>query len=270
MKATLNYIPAAQARDLPGLRLVLNAGVPGPWSEAAKALFHVKGIPFVAVPHIGGMPNEELVAWTGIANAPVAMLDDERPRAHWSEILLLAERLVPEPRLLPQDQALRVQVLGLSHEICGEDGLGWNRRLQLFEQSEASARRKAAEKDPAALDRPNVPIARMRFRYSPNTDMAAAENRILAILAHLDAALAANRAAGSDWFVGDAMTAADIYWTAFSNMFAPIAHERCPMPSYYRDSAVVQSDAVARAITPALLDHRDKVAAICFENPMRF
>ncbi|WP_394658504.1 hypothetical protein [uncultured Novosphingobium sp.] len=270
MSSGLSYVPATQARDLLGLRLVLNAGVPGPWSEAAKALFYIKGIPFVPVPHKGGMPNEELVAWTGIANAPVAMLDDERPRAHWSEILMLAERLAPEPRLIPQDEALRVQVLGLCHEICGEDGLGWNRRLQLLERSEITARRKAAEKDPTALDRPNVPIARMRFRYSPNGDLAAAEQRILAILAHLDAALAANRAKGADWLVGERMTAADIYWTAFSNMFVPIPHDRCPMPDFYREAALVQSAAVSSAVTADLLDHRDKVAAICFENPMRF
>lgn len=87
MSRTLDYRP------------VLNAGVPGPWSEAAKALFKIRGIAFVPVAHVGGMDNADLVDRTGIANAPVAMFADERPRADWSEILLLAERLSAEPRL---------------------------------------------------------------------------------------------------------------------------------------------------------------------------
>jgi glutathione S-transferase len=34
------YLSVAEAREQPGLRLVLSVGVPGPWGEAAKALFH--------------------------------------------------------------------------------------------------------------------------------------------------------------------------------------------------------------------------------------
>lgn len=255
---------------MPGLRLVLNAGVPGPWSEAAKAIFRIKGIAHVPVAHEAGMANEELVAWTGVANAPVAMLDDERPRAHWSEILLLAERLAPEPRLVPADEALRVEAWGLCHELCGEDGLGWNRRLQLLEQSEASARRKAAEKDPQALHAPNIPVARMRHRYSPNGDPAVAERRILDILALLDARLAANQSSGESWLVAGGLSAPDIYWAAFANLFAPMPDEWCPMPSFYRNNALAHSPQVARALTPRLLAHRDRIGALCFERPMRF
>lgn len=46
----LEYVSIAQARRLSGLRLVLGAyTVPGPWREACKALFHVKGIPYTPV-----------------------------------------------------------------------------------------------------------------------------------------------------------------------------------------------------------------------------
>jgi len=229
-----------------------------------------KGIPFIAVAHEGGMANADLAVWTGVANAPVAMLDDERPRAHWSEILMMAERLAPTPRLVPADEVERALVMGLAHAICGEDGLGWNRRIQLLDQSEASARAKAAEKDPSALHRPNAPIAAMRRRYSPNGDPAAAEARILSILRHLEEVLAANQQAGSHWFVGKTMTAVDIYWAAFAMMFDPLPEAWCPMPRFYRDGALVRSAAIIRALTPALLAHRDGVAAECFEKPMRF
>ena len=32
--------------------------------------------------------------------------------------------------LVPEDAEPRALLYGLAHEICGEDGLGWNRRLQ--------------------------------------------------------------------------------------------------------------------------------------------
>ena len=161
--------------ELP-ISLVLNSLVPGPWSEAAKGLLHVKGISYLPVAHLGGMENSELVAWTGIANAPVAVYDDERPRAHWSEILMLAERLNPEPSLIPADQSDRVVMMGICHEICGEDGLGWNRRLQLIAMNESRARAKAA------TDQPNAATERLRHRYSGNAAMAEAERRMIATL----------------------------------------------------------------------------------------
>jgi hypothetical protein len=41
----------------------------------------------------------------------------------------LAERLAPQPSLLPVDVMQRALMIGLSHEICGEIGIGCNRRL---------------------------------------------------------------------------------------------------------------------------------------------
>src|SRR3546814_11935419 len=43
------------------------------------------------------------VCSSDLTSAPVAMLDDDRPRAHWSEVLILAEQLAAEPRLIPAD-----------------------------------------------------------------------------------------------------------------------------------------------------------------------
>src|SRR5262249_40737137 len=129
----MNYVAPAEARKLPGLRLVLSVGVPNPWGEAAKAILKIKGIGFIPVAHHAMEANEELVAWTGIRDAPVAILDDDPPLSIWVQILLMAERIGTGPSLLPDDALDRALVMGISHEICGQDGFGWNRRLLMIE-----------------------------------------------------------------------------------------------------------------------------------------
>jgi hypothetical protein len=64
-----DWTTVSQARGLPGLRLVLTAGVPGPWGESAKGLFFVKKISYTRVRQALGEENGELRAWTGFDNA---------------------------------------------------------------------------------------------------------------------------------------------------------------------------------------------------------
>src|SRR5258706_9477681 len=104
----MEYISVAQARKLPGLRLALSAGTPGPWGEAAKAVLKIRKVPFVPVRQHIMAANEELVEWTGFRNAPVAIYDDEPGAAGWIEILMLAERLGSGPSLLPADEIERM------------------------------------------------------------------------------------------------------------------------------------------------------------------
>ncbi|MBM4256712.1 MAG: hypothetical protein FJ147_12545 [Deltaproteobacteria bacterium] len=73
----------AEAKNLSGLRLALTVGGPAPWSMAAKSILHVKKIPYVPVAQHGGEANEELLAWTGHRNAPVAVYNNEPPRTGW-------------------------------------------------------------------------------------------------------------------------------------------------------------------------------------------
>ena len=131
----MQYTEIGEAIGRGGLRLVLTAGVPGPWGESAKGIFRVKKIPYLAVRQNAGQHDEELLGWTRQTSAPVAMYEDERPRSGWAEILFLAERLQPVPALLPRDPAERALALGLAHEICGEHGLGWTRRLMLLKDA---------------------------------------------------------------------------------------------------------------------------------------
>ncbi len=128
-----DYIEIDEACTRPGLRLVLTAGVPGPFGEAAKAIFHVKKIAYLKVRQTPGESDEALGAWTAQTSAPVAVYEDERPRSGWADILYLAQRVAAEPRLIPEAPDERALMFGLSNEICGEGGFGWQRRLTLLD-----------------------------------------------------------------------------------------------------------------------------------------
>ena len=128
----MEYATIAEARNAQGLRLVLTAGVPGPWGESAKSILAHKEIDYLPVFLEGGAENAELMAWTGQNSAPVAVYEDLPPACHWLDLLMLSERLAPDKPLLPEDAVLRAQVLGLSALIAGVDGFAWNRRLQMF------------------------------------------------------------------------------------------------------------------------------------------
>jgi hypothetical protein len=116
-----------------GLRMVLVQGIASPWGIAAKAIFDLKGVPYIAAPWAAGETNETAAQWSGADGGPVVVWNDEAPLNRWLDILMLAERIAPTPALLPADPLARALAIGLSFEICGENGLGWNRRLQLFE-----------------------------------------------------------------------------------------------------------------------------------------
>ena len=239
----MEYVEVENAIAMPGLRLVLTTGVPGPWGEAAKAIFKVKKIPFTPVRQKAGTVDEALRAWTGQTSAPVAMQGDQRARSGWSEILMLAEELEPHPRLIPKDAALRAQMLGLCFEICGEQGLAWSRRIMLLPAEEESARDS------------------MTWKYGAGRGVAfqeAARVRVADVLGLLSTQLAAQRAAGSRFLVGKELSALDLYWACFSNMLAPLPPEQSPMPDWIRPVYTMAGDQDPR-IDPELIRQRDFV-----------
>src|SRR6202035_892734 len=128
---SFEYVSVEEAIKRRGLRMVVVGDVPSPWGEAAKGFLHIKGIEWAAVRLV--YDSEPLKDWAGQRSGPVAIYESERPRSGWAEILLLAERLAPRPSLLPASAAERGLMFGLAHEICGEQGLGWSRRLQLID-----------------------------------------------------------------------------------------------------------------------------------------
>lgn len=244
----MKFVDVEEARALSGLRLVLTTGVPGPWGEAAKGICHVKRLPYVAVRQEGGGENAALAAWTGQTSAPVAVWNEEPPRTTSLGILFLAERLVPTPALIPEDADERARMFGYTHEIIGEQGLGWSRRLMLLHPILAAA----GDSAPAGVRR----LAE-KYGYSPEA-AEAAPWRVVAILRMLAAQLDRQRLAGRPFLVGSHLTALDVYWATFAAMLEPLPDDQCPMPAGMR-MLYTASGPVRDALDPALLAHRDFV-----------
>jgi glutathione S-transferase len=256
-----DYVDIERARSLPGLRLVLTTGVPGPWGEAAKGMFHAQGIPFVRVAQAAGQANDALFAWTGHRNAPVAMYEDERPRTTWSEILWLAERLRPERSLVPADDEERVRCFGVCHELMGENGFGWSRRLMLLSLSLGEA------SEPSEAMRPV--LGRMVRQYGYSWEAAqAAPARLASILGVLSRQLAAQRSAGRRYLFGEALSVADVCWAAMAGIVSPLPRDVCPMPEAMHALYGDVHPFVAAALDPALLEHRDFVYQKHLEFPL--
>ncbi len=255
----MEYLSVEEAREKPGLRLVLTAGVPGPWGEAAKAVFHVKGIPYLPVRQDGGMENAALRAWTGRDNAPIAVPDDEPPRDGWADILALAERIAPEPALVPEALSLRAEMFGFTHLVAGPSGFAWERRQMLFAPMLA-----LGENAPE-------PIRRMAAKYGTNeATTAAAAARVRALLEHWVTRLEAQRAAGSEYLVGDSLTAADLYAAAFAAMIEPLPEAQCPMGDGMRTAYHLTDPAVRVAGDGIILAHRERIYTRHLELPLDF
>jgi len=220
----MKYKTPAQARELPGLRIALTVGLPAPWSMAARFMFDVKNIPYVPVEQLPAQPNEELTAWTGHRNAPVVVLDDEPPRTNWADIIELAERINPEPRLIPEDPEERIRMFGLGNEICGAGGLTWTaRHLMLAPGLKSSNEAVAASSRTMAS----------AYGYSDSA-AAAAPRRVSQILGILERQLQQQEARGSQYFIGFGLTALDLIWASFSNTFRPLPEEVNPMDAGIR------------------------------------
>ena len=262
----LDYASIAAARSMTGLRLVLGQyTIPGPWREACKSLFYVKGIPYTAVvTGDAGVSDlqmgmhgtqSELQAWTGQSSQPVAIWNDERPRASWIDQLNLAERLQPEPPLVPTAIDQRILMVGLINEIAGEYGLGWLKRvLTVHGHLRADESVGDSQKFFAFMGQ--------KYGYTPAI-ASAAPARIATILAQLQAQLSAQAGRRSRYLLGTQLSAVDIYWATFCGFFAPLPPALCPMASAFRggllscfeqrihgtrkDSVILRSRGVPRA-----------------------
>lgn len=269
----LRYVEIAEARKMSGLRIVLGAyAIPGPFRESCKGIFHVKGMEFVPVRTgdpgstdvalgMGGT-QRELLEWTGQASAPVVAWNDERPRSSWIDQLNLAERIAPEPPLVPENVDDRVLMFGLANELLGENGLIWAKRLIMVH-------------DPLQALPPDDPQREFwvylgaKYGYSP----AAAERasvRIVAVLGAVDRQLEAQRLRGRRYLIGERLSALDIYWAASCGILDPMPPDRCPMADAFRGVYGNSDPAIAAALTPGLRAHRDFVYETHLELPIVF
>jgi glutathione S-transferase len=248
----MKYLSVAEARPMSGLRLALTVQTPGPWGLVARALFDIRKVPYVPVRQDVGAANEELVAWTGRRNAPVAVYNDEPAVDGWLEIVNLAERLGSGPSLTPDDPVERALAAGFSAEICGHNGFGWARRLNMRPPGAAPAK-------PQAPD-PQSPQAQMMRAYGMHDGAAeAADARIAGILKALSAQLHRQREAGSAYLVGDRLSSCDVHWACFSILVAPLPPQDCFAAEQILEMFSNKSEAVAAALDPILIEHRDHV-----------
>ncbi|MBW4332325.1 glutathione S-transferase C-terminal domain-containing protein [Stakelama sp. CBK3Z-3] len=244
--------------DDDGLRVVLVRGMPSPWGQAAKTIFELKGLAYKPIPWEVFEANEEIAAWGGTDSAPIVAWRDERPVHNWLDILLLAERLAPTPSLIPDAITQKALMIGLSHEICGVGGLAWNRRFQLTA--------------PAFGGGPDAePVRRMALKYGYHEEgVALSGQRVAKSLRALSAQLASQHARDSQFFIGDALTALDIYWTAFLVFFRPWPAARCAMPDEFRDVFTASDPLILDALDPILIEHAERIFARHFRDPMEF
>ncbi|HEY2485372.1 MAG TPA: hypothetical protein VGI36_09500 [Candidatus Binataceae bacterium] len=260
----LKYATIAEARKMSGLRLILGAiAVPGPWREACKGIFYVKKVPYVPVAAVGDDGTDrELIDWTAQSSAPVAIWNEERPRSTWIEQLYLAERLAANPPLVPASIEERTLMFGYANELCGENGLGWSKRLTMINSTVTN---------PATPD--NVKGFWLKFGTKYGYSAAAAQAappRMTEILRLLDARLSQQKAKGSRFLVSDRLSALDIYWAAFAALLRPLEPELCPMATGFRDFYRETNPAVTAALSQGLLEHRDFIYREYLELPVVF
>jgi len=271
----LNYVSIAGAKKMSGLRLILGAyPVPGPWRESCKALFHVKSIPYTPVVTgdegnsdlLVGMNDSqsELIAWTGQASAPVAIWNNELPLSKWVDQLNLAERLAPEPRLVPESISDRMLMFGLMNELVNENGLVWLKRLgmvhgPLSDLPEGNEGRVFWE------------FLGSKYGYTPEL-AEEAPRQIVTILKTFNDQLVAQQKRGSEYLIGEGLSAVDIYWATCCGLLNPLPENLCPMATAFRTPSAYGCDdtAIDKALTPTLRAHRDFIYNEHLELPIVF
>jgi glutathione S-transferase len=256
----MRFVELEEARQASGLRVVIATNVPSPWSQAAMGLFDMKGLDYLVVRF--RRSDEEIKRWTGTRNAPAVMFDDEPPRTGWAEIVALAERLGGRMSLVPEDGERRLRMFGLSNEILGEGGLGWNVRLLLTHASFASDGREGWPKPVAEYLAP---------RYGYATDrVPAARARAIETLHLLDAVLAESRSRGHAYFLGPSPTALDVHAALTLAPICPMSEAECPMPPPVRHAFETLDREVKEAVSPALLEHRAQMFSRHLVLPVRW
>jgi glutathione S-transferase len=251
-------IDIEQARRANGLRIVTLAHVPSPWGEALKGILHLKQLPHARVGHVFGSPTAILQEWSGQDSFPVMAWNDEHPLSTWIDQLNLAERLAPTPRLIPERLDDRILMFGYCNELCGENGIGWTERLRGVH---------AQLTKPGGDPRGVSAYLGKKYGYTPEIGTRAAE-RVAAGLAALAARLEQQKERTSRFFIGDSLSAMDIYWATFSNMLKPLPPEQMPMPERIRTMFTASDPTVVAALKPVLIEHRDFIFKNYLELPV--
>jgi hypothetical protein len=159
---------------------------------------------------------------------------------------------------IPKDAADRALVFGLAHEICGEQGLAWSRRLQLIH---------AGLNNKGGFPERVSKYLSKKYGYSAEAG-ANSGSRVADVLRMLASRLKQQRQAGSRYYIGDALTAADIYSATSMAMFVPLPPEQCQMDGPTRAAFESRDPLNEAALDPILFEHRDMIFAERLELPL--
>ncbi len=253
----MRFVSLEDARASAGLKLVVAASLPSPWSEAAKGILHVKGLDAALVRFAS--TDKAVREWMGWHNVPVLLAPGEPIRTHWTEILETAERLAERgsPTLIPSAEDDRVQLFGLAHELLGENGLAWAGRLLVIHRGLVTD---GQEGFPLRIAQYLAP----KYGYAPER-VDAARARVLSVFDRF-----ARLLEGKTYALGGALTALDVYIATAIAPFAPMSVELCPdtHPNVRHAFATASPD-LSKAIPPVLVAHRDRVYEKHLELPVR-
>ena len=108
-----------------------------------------------------------------------------------------------------------------------------------------------------------------RYGYSPEA-AARSSRRVRQILRLLLGAARGPGPQGSQYLVGQQISAVDVYWATFAAMLKPMPDDLCPMPAPMRASYAALPPEVAAELDPALLEHRDRIYAKHLKLPVEF
>lgn len=240
-----------------GTRITFIPGIQALYAEALKNICFAKGIPVIRALHPPmGIDSEtgkdrqaqlfELTRQTGL---PTMFHDSQRPRNVWTEQLALAESIgcPGSPALIPQAFKLRVEMYGLCAVVLAEDGLVWNMRIL----------------NDGALSR--------KYGYSEAASTAAPA-KIVEIISLIDSCLQAQAERGSQYLVGDAVTAADIYWatmsmsvTATPPEIMPVTRQNKGMLKFFASNS--KRPEIAAVLTKRVEDHQRYILTTYCETP---
>lgn len=239
----------------PGLRVIVSAGLPSPWSQGALAILRYMQVPFLQA----GTRVEDPVFkdWNRASNLPAVLYEEEPVRTGWADILALSERLAPASPLSPADPGERVRMLGLCHECMSEGALLWCARLLAIEAGIATQGREGFSLQAARYLAPRygygtVPVHRLR-------------SRAVAVLSHLEAELI--RSPGL-YYMGRDLTAIDLYSAVTMNALVPLPDSMCPMAPQIRQAFEWMGRQLSGSIPRRMLAHRDYVISRHFDLPV--
>jgi glutathione S-transferase len=93
---------------------------------------------------------------------------------------------------------------------------------------------------------------------------------MISIMKGLTEQLRRQRAAGSEYLVGERLSACDLYWATFSLFVSPLPEPDCPMPDFMRENYAHLTPELEAALDPALIRHRDFIYARHITLPLDF